>query len=100
MSVPSSSAVLLLFLVGFTTAGLELDRQPRAVHPSACQEHINLHRRLDAVEKKVEDTVEKLDVQLAALVDAIETSEWRPLLDTTGQTNVDILEDPEQRDQS
>lgn len=44
--------------------------------------------------QKVEDAVEKLEVELAALLDAIEAPEWRPLLDNTGKTAVDILEDP------
>ena len=50
--------------------------------------------------QKVEDTVEKLEVELAALLDVIEAPKWRPLLDNTGRTTVDILEDPEQRGQS
>lgn len=44
--------------------------------------------------QKVEDTVEKLEVELAALLDAVEAPKWRPLLDNTGRTAVDILEDP------
>lgn len=45
----------------------------------------------------MEDTVEKLEVELAALLDAIEAPKWRPLLDDTGKTAVDILEDPGHR---
>lgn len=42
----------------------------------------------------MEDRVEKLEVELAALLDAIEAPEWRPLLDNAGNTAVDILEEP------
>ncbi|XP_074532367.1 placenta-specific protein 9-like isoform X2 [Halichoeres trimaculatus] len=98
MTRPSSSSVGLIFLlIGYTIAGPEPDLQPRAVRSSTCQEHTSLHSRLDVVEKKVEDTVDKLEVELAALLDAIEAPKWRPLLDNAGQTAVDILEDPAER---
>ncbi|XP_071337373.1 placenta-specific protein 9-like [Trachinotus anak] len=96
---PTSSIGLLLLLIGYTAAGPEPDLRTRAVRSSPCQEHINLHSRLDVVEKKVEETVEKLEVELASLLDAIEAPKWRPLLDNTGKTTVDILEDPGQRGQ-
>ncbi|KAK2823961.1 hypothetical protein Q5P01_021136 [Channa striata] len=94
---PTSSIGLLLLLIGFAVAGPESDPRPRAVHFSACQEHTNLHHRMDVVEKKVEDTVEKLEVELAALLEAVEAPTWRPLLDNNGKTDVDILEEPVQR---
>ncbi|CAB1443881.1 unnamed protein product [Pleuronectes platessa] len=94
---PTSSIGLLLLLIGYAAAGPEPDLRPRAVRTSACQEHTNLHTRLDVVEKKVEDTVEKLEVELAAVLDTIQAPKWRPLLDTAGQTTVDILEEPLQR---
>ncbi|CAN9500039.1 unnamed protein product [Ophioblennius macclurei] len=95
---PSSFSVgLLLLLIGYAAAGPEPDLQPRAVHSSACQEHTNLHERLDVVEKNVEDTVEKLEAELTSLLDAMESSEWRPLLDRAEKPTVDILEDPEKR---
>ncbi|KAK2922238.1 placenta-specific protein 9-like [Channa argus] len=97
---PTSSVGLVLLLIGYAVAGPESDLQPRAVRSSACQEHTNLHHRMDVVEKKVEDTVEKLEVELAALLDAIENPMWRPLLDNIGKTHVDILEEPVQRGQS
>ncbi|XP_049456537.1 placenta-specific protein 9-like [Epinephelus fuscoguttatus] len=98
MTCPSTSSVGLIFLlIGYVAAGPEPDMRPRAVRSSACQEHMSLHNRLDVVEKKVEDTVDKLEVELAALLDAIEAPEWRPLLDNEGKTTVDILEDPGQR---
>ncbi|KAG7229869.1 hypothetical protein INR49_012393 [Caranx melampygus] len=98
---PSSSIGLLLLLIGYAVAGPEPDVRTRATHSSACQEHNNLHSRLDAVEKKVEETVEKLEVELASLLDTVEAPKWRPLLDNAGQTAVvDILEDPGQRGQS
>ncbi|XP_032398011.1 placenta-specific protein 9 isoform X1 [Etheostoma spectabile] len=94
----TSSLGLLFLLIGYAAAGPgpEPELRPRAVRSSACQEHTNLHNRLDVVEKKVEDTVEKLEDELAALLDAIEDPKWRPLLDNTGKTAVDILEDPGQ----
>ncbi|XP_038593379.1 placenta-specific protein 9-like [Micropterus salmoides] len=100
MTRPSASSIGLIFLlIGYAAAGPEPDLRPRAVRSSACQEHKTLHDRMDIVEKKVEDTVEKLEVELAALLDAIEAPSWRPLLDNPGKTVVDILEDPGQRGQ-
>ncbi|XP_017297312.1 placenta-specific protein 9 [Kryptolebias marmoratus] len=95
-----SLLLLLLLLTGCAAAGLESNRQPRAVHSGACQEHRTLHSRLDVVEQRVEDTVDKLEAELAALLDTIEAPRWRPLLDTNEKTKVDILQDPGQRDQS
>lgn len=43
----------------------------------------------------MEDRVEKLEVELAALLDAIGAPELHPVLDNTGNMLVDILEDPE-----
>lgn len=40
----------------------------------------------------MEDTVEKLEDELAMLLEAIEAPEWRPLLDITGKPSVDILD--------
>lgn len=47
--------------------------------------------------QKVEDTVEKLEAELAVLLDAMDAPEWRPLLDNMGKTDVDILDDPGQK---
>lgn len=58
------------------------------------------HNYVSCFLQKVEDTVENLETELAALLDAIEDPKWRPLLDNTGQKTVDILKDPEQRGQS
>ncbi|AWP14397.1 putative placenta-specific protein 9-like [Scophthalmus maximus] len=91
---PTSSIGLLLLLIGYAAAGPEPDLRPRAVRSSACQEHMNLHNRLDVVEKKVEDTVEKLEVEIAALLGSIEDPKWSPLLDNAGKTAVDILDEP------
>ncbi|XP_024280796.1 placenta-specific protein 9 isoform X2 [Oncorhynchus tshawytscha] len=83
---------LLLLLIGHTAAGPESELQPRAVRSSACQDHSTLHDRLDVVEKRVEDTVQKLEDELAVLLDAIEAPEWSPLLETAGKPVVDILD--------
>ncbi|KAG7513130.1 hypothetical protein JOB18_048944 [Solea senegalensis] len=90
---PTFSIGLLLLLIGYTAAGPEPDVQPRTVRSSVCQEHTSLHNRLDAVEKKVEDTVGELEVELVALLDDIQDPQWRPLLENAGKT-VDILEEP------
>lgn len=93
----TSSVGLIFILIGYAAAGPEADLLPRVVRSSACQEHNSLHTRLDVVEKKVEDTVEKLEVELATLLEAIEAPKWSSLLDNTGTPAVDILEDPEWR---
>ncbi|CAL8255387.1 unnamed protein product [Lota lota] len=80
----------LLLLIG--GSGGHYGIKPRAARSSACQDHSRLHDRLDAVEKKVEDTVQKLEDELAILLDAIEAPEWGPLLDITGKPSVDILD--------
>ncbi|KAM3842814.1 placenta-specific protein 9-like [Diretmus argenteus] len=90
----SSSVGLLLLLIGYAAAGPESDPRSRSGPSSACQQHTGLHRRLDVVEKRVEDTVEKLEAELAILLDAIDAPEWRPLLDTSGKPVVDILDGP------
>ncbi|XP_034080680.1 placenta-specific protein 9-like isoform X2 [Gymnodraco acuticeps] len=93
----TSSVGLIFILIGYAAAGPEADLLPQVVRSSACQEHNSLHTRLDVVEKKVEDTVEKLEVELATLLEAIEAPKWSSLLDNTGTPAVDILEDPEWR---
>ncbi|KAM9727118.1 placenta-specific protein 9-like [Menidia menidia] len=93
---------LLLVLIGCAAAGAgaETGPPPRGARSTACQEHADLHRRLDVVEKGVENTVEKLEAELAALLEAIDAPQWRPLLDNRGETMVDILQDPDQRPRS
>ncbi|KAM6956809.1 placenta-specific protein 9-like [Aplochiton taeniatus] len=88
----SSSLGLLLLLIGYAAAGPQSETQARAARSSACQEHVALHDRLDVVEKRVEDTVQKLEDELAVLLDAIDSPEWSPLLDTSGKPLVDILD--------
>ncbi|XP_014009623.1 uncharacterized protein isoform X1 [Salmo salar] len=83
---------LLLLLIGYAAAGPESELQPRDVRSSACQDHSTLHDRMDVVEKHVEDTVQKLEAELAMLLDAIEAPEWSPLLETVGKPVVDILD--------
>ncbi|XP_075903430.1 placenta-specific protein 9-like [Nelusetta ayraudi] len=99
-SSSSSSVGLLFLLVVYAAAGPQPALQPQAVRSSACQEHTSLHSRLDAVEKNVEDAVENLESELAALLQAVQDPEWRPLLASAGRTTVDILEDPEGRRRS
>ncbi|XP_041866559.1 placenta-specific protein 9-like [Melanotaenia boesemani] len=101
MTHPTRSAIgLLLIVIGYTAAAPDSDLWPRVVRSSACQEHTNLHKRLDVVEKRVENTVEKLESELAVLLEAIDAPQWRPLLEDTGEPTVDILQDPEEKGQS
>lgn len=93
----TSSLGLLLLLIGYIAAGPESIPQPRAVRASACQEHSSLHSRLDVVEKRVEDTVQTLETDLALLLETIESPEWSPMLDTKGKPQVDILDDHAER---
>ncbi|XP_072292764.1 placenta-specific protein 9-like [Eucyclogobius newberryi] len=86
---------LFWLLIGCVSAEPDVDLRPRAVRLSVCQEHTNLHNRLDAVEKTVEDTVEKLEEELVGLLDTMEDPQWSPPVDTTGMKTVDVLEDPE-----
>lgn len=58
------------------------------------------HNYVSRLWQKVEDTVENLEAELTALLDAIEAPKWRPLLDSRGRTTVDILEDPGPRGRS
>ncbi|XP_041722587.2 uncharacterized protein LOC121553507 [Coregonus clupeaformis] len=93
MTRPSTISLgLLILLIGYAAAGPESEFQPRAVRSSACQDHGTLHDRLDVVEKHVEDTVQKLEAELAVLLHTIEAPKWSPLLDTAGKHVVDILD--------
>lgn len=94
-----SALFLVLLLIGCTSSDPDADLRPRAVRSSVCQEHMNLHNRMDAIEKTVEGTVEKLEGELVALLDKIEDPQWSPLVDSTGQNMVDIFEDPGHRKQ-
>ncbi|XP_036402025.1 placenta-specific protein 9-like [Megalops cyprinoides] len=92
MAHPSPALLgLLLFLIGQAATGPVSDPLPRADQAAACQKHSALHNRLDVVEKRVDDTVQKLEAELALLLDAIEAPEWSHLLDT-GKPAVDILD--------
>ncbi|KAJ8359869.1 hypothetical protein SKAU_G00163940 [Synaphobranchus kaupii] len=81
---------LFLLLIGQALTEPQSDPLPRADQISVCDKHTSLHDRLDVVEKRVEDTVQKLEAELSLLLDAIEAPEWRPLLDTAAPA-IDIL---------
>ncbi|KAL4641239.1 placenta-specific protein 9 [Arapaima gigas] len=83
---------LLLLFIGQAKAGPETDLRPVGVQSSTCQEHKALHNRLDTVEKRVENTLQKLETEMTFLLDAIENPEWQPILDPDGPT-IDILDD-------
>ncbi|KAG9344386.1 hypothetical protein JZ751_011055 [Albula glossodonta] len=92
MAQPTAVSLgLLLILIGQAVTGPQSDPPPRTDQGSACQEHSALHDRLDVVEKRVEDTVQKLEAELSLLLDAIEAPEWSPLL-VTGTPVIDILD--------
>ncbi|KAJ8417993.1 hypothetical protein AAFF_G00137020 [Aldrovandia affinis] len=92
MARPSPVSLgLLLLLIGQALTGPQSELLPRADQAPACKQHISLHDRLDVVEKRVEDTVQKLEAEISLLLDAIEAPEWSPLLDT-GATVINILD--------
>ncbi|KAI5107897.1 hypothetical protein C0J45_1491 [Silurus meridionalis] len=87
---------LFLLLIGHMLAVPEIDPESRKDHTAPCKENSNsnLNDRLDAVEKRVEETVQKLEAELAVLLDTIQAPEWSSFLniDTTGPA-VDILDE-------
>lgn len=48
----------------------------------------------------MENTVKTLEVELAALLEAVEAPKWRPLLENAGKREVDILDEPQERAQN
>ncbi|KAG5831208.1 hypothetical protein ANANG_G00301390 [Anguilla anguilla] len=81
---------LFLLLIGQVVTGPQSDPLPRPDQVPVCEKHSSLHDRLDVVEKRVEDTVHKLEEELSLLLDVIEGPEWGPLLDTAAPI-IDIL---------
>ncbi|XP_061084905.1 placenta-specific protein 9-like [Conger conger] len=81
---------LFLLLIGPAMTGPQSDPTPRADQEPVCQKHSTLHDRLDVVEKRVENTVQKLEAELSLLLDAIEAPEWGPLLENASPS-IDIL---------
>ncbi|MCI4376263.1 hypothetical protein PGIGA_G00186360 [Pangasianodon gigas] len=94
MAYRSICIALLLLLIGHMLAVPEIEPANRNTHIAPCQDHSKLNDRLDAVEKRVEETVQKLEAELAVLLDTIQAPEWSSLLntDTAGPT-VDILDE-------
>ncbi|KAJ8014457.1 hypothetical protein DPEC_G00040420 [Dallia pectoralis] len=92
MNHPFTFSLGLLLLIGYTKAGPDSVLKPRAVRSSACQDHSILHNRLDVVEKRVKDTVQKLEDELPLLLEVIEAPVWSPLLDIAGTPVIDILD--------
>ncbi|TSK22646.1 hypothetical protein Baya_2004 [Bagarius yarrelli] len=82
----------LLFLIAQVLTVPESN--PVNTHVTPCQAHSKLNDRLDSVEKRVEETVQKLEAELAVLLDTIQASEWSSILnaDTAGPA-VDILDE-------
>lgn len=80
---------LLMLLIGQRSAG------PNTVNRfNSCQDQNGLHSRMETVEKRLEDTVQMLETELAALLDVIEAPKWSPLLDTdSGAPLIDILDE-------
>lgn len=77
---------LLMLLIGQISAG------PNRLN--SCQDQNGLNSRMETVEKRLEDTVQMLETELAALLDEIEAPKWTPLLDTdSGAPIIDILDE-------
>ncbi|KAG7333915.1 hypothetical protein KOW79_002322 [Hemibagrus wyckioides] len=82
MAYQSICLAVLLLLIGHVLAVPEIDPANRNTHVTPCQDHNKLNDRLDAVEKRVEETVQKLEAELAVLLDTIQAPEWSSLLST------------------
>ncbi|KAB5581572.1 hypothetical protein PHYPO_G00177290 [Pangasianodon hypophthalmus] len=65
MAYRSIYIALLLLLIGHMLAVPEIEPANRNTHIAPCQDHSKLNDRLDAVEKRVEETVQKLEAELA-----------------------------------
>ncbi|KAK2852500.1 hypothetical protein Q7C36_007701 [Tachysurus vachellii] len=94
MAYQSIYLAVLLLLIGHMFAVHEIDPANRNNHVTPCQDHSKLNDRLDAVEKRVEETVQKLEVELAELLNTIQASEWSSVLSSdTAAAAVDILDE-------
>ncbi|KAF4106191.1 hypothetical protein G5714_013853 [Onychostoma macrolepis] len=80
----STPVALLMLLIGQICA-------ETSSSSNACQDQNALHDRMDGVEKRVDDSLQKLEAELALLLDAVEAPEWSPLLD---KPLIDILDEP------
>ncbi|KAL7877964.1 hypothetical protein SRHO_G00046070 [Serrasalmus rhombeus] len=89
----SACIALLLLLIGQISAAPESDLALRGSSSAVCRNQNTLSNRLDAVEKRAEDTVQKLEEELAGLLDAMEKPEWSFLLDSSAGPAVDILDE-------
>ncbi|XP_076830369.1 uncharacterized protein LOC143476192 [Brachyhypopomus gauderio] len=90
-----------LILIGQISAVSEPDLALRDSRTAACQNQHKLSSRLDTVEKRVQDTVQKLESELSVLLDAIESPEWIFLANTDSATPaVDILDGSQSSPQS
>lgn len=81
----STPVALLTLLIGHICA-------ETSSSSNTCQNQNALHDRMDAVEKRVDDSLQKLEAELALLLDAVEAPEWSPLLD---KPLIDILDEPQ-----
>lgn len=94
MAQCSTCISLLLLLIGQISAEPQSAPARRDSISATCKEQNTLSNRLDAVEKRVEDTVQKLEEDLAGLLDAIESPEWSFLLNSNNAgPAVHILEE-------
>ncbi|KAL6487004.1 hypothetical protein MHYP_G00036300 [Metynnis hypsauchen] len=97
----SAYIALLLLLIGQISAAPESDLALRGSSSAACRDQNTLSNRLDTVEKRVTDTVQKLEEELASLLDAMEKPEWSFLLDSNSAgPAVDILDERNPKPQS
>ncbi|XP_005988323.1 uncharacterized protein LOC102357047 [Latimeria chalumnae] len=57
-----------------------------------CSQHQDLHNRLDTVEKKIEETVDRLQLEVQVILDAIQAQEKSASISPGGPI-IDILDD-------
>ncbi|KAK9964860.1 hypothetical protein ABG768_005994 [Culter alburnus] len=82
----STRVALLMLLIGQISTGPETSSSS-----NPCQGQKALHERMDSVEKRLDEGVQKLQAELALLLEAVEAREWSPLLD---EPRIDILDEP------
>ncbi|XP_044276242.1 placenta-specific protein 9 [Varanus komodoensis] len=88
----------LLFLLMWSGQGLEAATDPE-VGPQGsleqdewCDDHSAIHRRLDAIQERMEKTVDSLDSEVTSLLNTVSETAWSVPL-PPGSPQVDLLED-------
>lgn len=93
MHVTGALAVLLLLLEeGCLNAEPVVGRPENMARSNWCNEHRTLHRRIDAVEEKVEKTIEHLYSEVKTLMDTMANPAWQPPVGTSNPV-INIFEE-------